>query len=87
MKPSEIIKEKANEIASRLSRQWLNPTNEDEWNALMQYLDDERDRVNAVLHKLVSAGYDQSYADAQTANYLHSMIDGTLSEPSEGELK
>lgn len=53
-----------------------------ETSAIRQYLDEERERVNGVLHELVHAIHDGTH-DTHNMNYIHDMIDEKLAEPSE----
>lgn len=46
--------------------------------ALLKWLDMEKDRVNEILHEIVSTMYDGTMGDTQTINYLHEMIDEKL---------
>lgn len=44
---------------------------------IIQYLDEEKARVNEVLHEIVGAVHDGAF-DTQNCNYLHQMIEEKL---------
>lgn len=46
--------------------------------ATRDYLDEEKERINEVLHEIISTMYDGTMGDTQTINYLHQMIDEKL---------
>lgn len=50
--------------------------------AIIEYLDEEKERINEILHEIVSTMYDGSTGDTNQINYLHQMIDEKLVEPS-----
>lgn len=45
MKPSYVIDKIATQIANKKDRNWGNPTEEDKWEALMQFLDENLEGV------------------------------------------
>lgn len=79
MKPLERIKEIAKDIAKQENRNWGTPTDNDYVKAILIYQDEEKIRVNDVLHAIVGAMHDGAF-DTQNCNYLHQMIDEKLKE-------
>lgn len=47
------------------------------FNAMLDYLDKEKERVNEILHEIVSALHDGEFG-TENCNYLHQMIDEKL---------
>lgn len=47
-------------------------------NEIIEYNENEKVRINEVLHEIVSTMYDGTMGDTQTINYLHEMIDEKL---------
>lgn len=77
MKPSERI----NEIYEELNKPDGNPTVRI-WSyesAIARYLDEEKDRVNEVLHEIVNAQFGNVINPGKR---LHQLIDEKLVEPS-----
>lgn len=52
--------------------------------SIITYLDEEKERINKVLHEISSMMHDGNF-DAQNCNYLHQMIDETLVDNNELE--
>lgn len=79
MKPSERIKEISTKLFNedKLGARGLGIYGD---LAIQEYLDEEKNRINEVLHEMVSMMHDGSASDIQTANYLHQMIDEKLKE-------
>ena len=82
-KPSEIIKEKANDIANQYNDDWIIPSSENKYEALLSYLDEEKERVNGILHEIVDKL--QRHGELTDFSPLHAMIDAPLSDKEGGE--
>lgn len=52
------------------------------FNAMLEYLDKEKERVNEILHEIARTMYDGTMGDTDQINYLHQMIDEKLAEHS-----
>lgn len=73
MKAQDRIKELMEKIAEEKGDHPL----DHKIGGIWAYLDEEKERVNGILHEIVSALHDGAF-DTQNCNYLHQMIEEKL---------
>lgn len=53
--------------------------------SVIAYLDEEKERINKILHAIVDITHEGHMYDESTANSIHAMIDETLADNNELE--